>query len=181
MFGDDGRGTTVSRGFYRQAQKLALDVDCSRSEPTTDALPHSFADSKSLSFLHFWTLSIQLTISCVQTFAVGHPVRERGRLVDRDGSFCGSIALDGHFLDPDRTGVLVELILLSECRDAMPGSELCEVEDSCRIAWDLYWVMLIQREEEGMIAERCGLGQIYQTAVNASLEPGPVWKEIVLG
>ena len=46
--------------------------------------------------------------------------------------------------------------------------------------YDLYWAMLIQRDEDGMVAERRGLGQILKTSVAKSIAPGPAWKEILL-
>ena len=44
---------------------------------------------------------------------------------------------------------------------------------------NLFYVMLIQWR--GGIAERKGLGSIWQKAVERSLPPGPKWKEIILG
>lgn len=43
----------------------------------------------------------------------------------------------------------------------------------------LYWVMLIAWEDGD--AERKSLGQIFQNALAASNDPGPVWKEVILG
>ena len=46
--------------------------------------------------------------------------------------------------------------------------------------WKYYWVMLIVRDDSG-IAERRGLGKIYQAALDFCCEPGPEWQEIILG
>lgn len=44
--------------------------------------------------------------------------------------------------------------------------------------WKFYHVLLL--EWNGGIAERRGIGIIYQKAVERTYEPGPLWKEIFL-
>lgn len=65
----------------------------------------------------------------------------------------------------------------------MAGSEMDERDglSAMQEEWDLYWVMLIHWDADGVVAERRGLGQIYQKAVGMSVAPVPSWKEIVLG
>ncbi|KAL8750401.1 MAG: hypothetical protein Q9184_006438 [Pyrenodesmia sp. 2 TL-2023] len=56
--------------------------------------------------------------------------------------------------------------------DTGPGIEYPE-------SWKLYNVMLISWQ--GPLAERRGIGTIYKQAMKNALDPGPVWKRILLG
>ena len=83
---------------------------------------------------------------------------------------------DGYFITEQDLNRAFEFILLSERKDPMPRSELFEEGPSLGTTWNMFWVMLIERDADG-VAERRGTGQIYQKVVNDSLDPGPVWKE----
>ncbi|KAH9481187.1 hypothetical protein JR316_0005707 [Psilocybe cubensis] len=55
--------------------------------------------------------------------------------------------------------------------------------DTARIERPFYWVMLIkwvEEEEEKVVAERCGIGMLFQDCIELVVSPGMVWKEIVL-
>lgn len=45
--------------------------------------------------------------------------------------------------------------------------------------WNLYHVMLIEWRDQ--VAVRKGIGKIYKRAIQYALDPGPVWKSILLG
>jgi hypothetical protein len=93
----------------------------------------------------------------------------------------GSVHLDDDFVDPENLNDLFEFILLSECNDTMSGSALADERGYvCSKKWDLYWIMLLKWDESGTVAERRGLGQVYQDAITTAFEPGPFWKEIIL-
>ena len=148
-------------------------IDTSHTKPTDFITLPRYTTRGNI--LQFWTLSIYLTISQIESPDGRRDIRERGTIVDRNGDFCGSVRLDGYFLDENDLNEPVEFILLSECEDTMPGSEMDERDGWAiqRTEWDLYWVMLIQWDDDGVLAERRGLGQIYQRAVATSLAPGP--------
>ncbi|MCJ1478413.1 hypothetical protein MMC13_007093 [Lambiella insularis] len=157
-------------------------IDTFKREATRSSLPDGlYPPDRQL--LQFWTLSVHLLISHIDSPNGERHVRERGTIVDRDNEFCGSVRLDGYFITKDDIDKPFEFILLSECKDSMPGSELADREGlyTIRREWDLYWVMLLQRDADGGVAERRGLGQIFQRAVGTSVAPGPCWKEIILG
>src|SRR5205085_11575405 len=88
----------------------------------------------------------------------------------------------------------VELIILSELPGSMYPRERDQILSTDGIAdvWtrkgmmkdlsqplELYSVMLIEYVDN--VYERRGLGEILQASVENSLQPGPQWKEIILG
>ncbi|KAK5657236.1 hypothetical protein OQA88_3295 [Cercophora sp. LCS_1] len=133
----------------------------------------------SITTLRFWTLSVHFKVSVIVVAPDGKDVGERADLVDKDGKLVGSVHLDDHFLAADKLEDPFELIVLSETKETQGGSALVDERGYLGDIWDLYWVMLLTRDETG-VAERRGLGQIYQKAVSSSFEPGPQWKEIAL-
>ncbi|KAL8777299.1 MAG: hypothetical protein Q9213_007926 [Squamulea squamosa] len=54
------------------------------------------------------------------------------------------------------------------------GPQMCDGK-----IWNLYNVMLIDRQKQGTV--RSGIGKIYKGAVQYALDPGPLWKPVVLG
>ncbi len=132
--------------------------------------------------LQFWTLSLHFRIREVDK-VVSCDAKNllcRGRMVDRDGKLVGSVHLDDELVTIGQ-GRRAEFIVLSECRDLMGASALEEIRYPVTQDWDLYWVMFLKWDESFKVAERLGIGQILQEAVNTCLEPGAVWKEIILG
>jgi hypothetical protein len=131
--------------------------------------------------LQFWTVTVRLSLSRPHRKVYAEDLTADVR--DRDSKPCGSIFLsDYNILEG---GQPHELLVLSECRYSLERSPISDRKyDSIFMKlnqdlWDLYWVMLITWKDG--IAERRGLGQIYQDAFDRAYPPGPVWKEIVLG
>ncbi|KAK0627595.1 hypothetical protein B0T14DRAFT_139751 [Immersiella caudata] len=119
---------------------------------------------RSYPILNFWTLDVSFNIyinRSLEGWAYG-----RANIV-QGGAFSqpwGYVDIDG-FEETDffeRPGPF-EFILLSQVY---------------RIWTDEYHVMLLEWSDG--IAERRGIGIIEQDAIQHSLDPGPVWKEIVL-
>lgn len=149
-----------------------LDVDTSQTEVSIRLSPDMRLRPYPL--LHFNTLSVRYRLSGAYGTV---------DIVGRDGSICGSMGVDAPV--SARYHESFEFIILSECRygvsalfalDRQEGNRWLEADPDL---FDLYWVMLIVWD--GGIAERRGLGQIYQSKIMKSLPPGPVWKEILLG
>ena len=171
--------------IYRRRQPFnshhCPEIDTYVTVPTLD-LPLGLPLRK-YELLQLWTLSINLKISHVEASPHGREVAERGTLVDRNNVFCGSVAIDDFYLC--ETGGTYEFLVLSECRYGVGGSAITDRNEWDREMiqnperWDLFWVMLIERDEHGIV-ERRGLGQIYQRAISTAVA-GPEWKEIVLG
>lgn len=169
-----------------------IGIDPSETEPTEAiTLPPSRRTSH---LLQFWTLSIHLTMGCIMTGDGKIEILDRALLLDDANRNAGSIALDGHYFTDKDHGKPVEIILLSEVAYQVPNFERYQPrvyrDDDTDLyersiiprdqGYDLYWVMLIQRDEDGIVAERRGLGQILKKSVAHSLAPGPAWKEILL-
>ena len=183
-------------GFSFKDHGCSIDLDPLETEPTEAiTLPSSRRTSH---LLQFWTLSIHLTLARIATrIMTDHgeiEILDRALLVDDGGEFAGSVALDGHYFTEKDYGKPVEIILLSEVAYEVPNFDGYQRRvyryDDMNIyegpvvrrdeGYDLYWVMLIQRDEDGIVAERRGLGQILKKSVAHSLARGPAWKEILL-
>jgi hypothetical protein len=126
--------------------------------------------------LQFWTLAVYYTISDLEVFTA------QAYILDNQQKRCGSIYIDGYedstFLEREGT---FEFIVLSEAREDMSGLSLTGSEypyDSDSDGWKYYQVLLL--EWNGGIAERRGIGIIFQKAVEQSIFPGPIWKEILM-
>lgn len=117
-------------------------------------------------------------------------------LHDKTNTFCGLLTFDVPSSPEDNRSM--ELIVLSELpdskyrREKIRASILPRAADGIADVWtrkermedlsqplELYSVMLI--ENVGDVYERRGLGEMLQTSVEKSLQPGPQWKEIILG
>ncbi|KAF4846576.1 hypothetical protein CGCSCA4_v006065 [Colletotrichum siamense] len=138
--------------------------------------------------LQFWTVSVYFSV----TFSKD---QEAIDILDRNGDYCGyayqnAVATDTHIeeLEP------IELVILSECwksdnRDEQIGryelrkhmSSISANEEYSREFEDRNFFMALWIHWDGDVAERVGIAQIFQAAMEESLEPGPVWKEILLG
>jgi hypothetical protein len=126
--------------------------------------------------LQFWTLAVYFTISDIQVFTA------EAYVLDNQQKRCGSIYIDGYedstFFERDGT---FEFIVLSESRWYLSGAYLKDCEypnDPNSDDWKYYQVLLLEWSEG--IAERRGVGVIFQKAVERSCLPGPVWKEIFM-
>lgn len=125
--------------------------------------------------LQFWTLSMFCRISDVDVFMA------TACLTDSNHKKCGVVWLDGF---EETTFFQIqsqfEIILISEGSWGMglPKFEIDSQAYQVADKWGYYHVMLL--EWQGGIAERRGVGLLCQGAVNYSLDPGPVWKEIFL-
>jgi hypothetical protein len=131
--------------------------------------------------LQFWTLAVYFTISDFSVFIA------EAYIFDRQGTRCGWTCMDG-FEDSTffETKGPLEFIVLSETNveprtnydGGLTLSGLSYPVDSKPNAWKYYYVLLL--EWNGGMAERRGVGVIFQKAVEKSFSPGPTWKEIFM-
>ena len=127
--------------------------------------------------LQFWTVSVFYTITDIDVFEA------TGYLADLNNAKCGFAWLDSFeettFFESKGP---FEVILLSEAcaHDAYQKFDGDFNLDYPEVInqWRYYNILLL--EWQGGIAERRGFGVIFQGAVDNSLAPGPVWKEIFL-
>lgn len=100
------------------------------------------------------------------------------RLLDADDKACGMIIPD--FADHDPTNYPENVIILSEKPpDWTLLSESVDSEAINDTKEIRYWVLLVTWT--GSFYERRGIGEINHSCIASSYEPGPQWKEIVLG
>lgn len=129
--------------------------------------------------LQFWTLAVYYTIADFEIFtAVAY-------ILDNHQRRCGVLTMDSFEEDTFfKSGVQYEFILLSEGMEEFGGSVPLRLGNndyptpSHPDAWKYYHVLVLEWKEG--IAERRGFGIIFQTAVEKSSPPGPVWKEILM-
>lgn len=143
-----------------------------------------FSDS---GLLHFWTLSVRYKLSPGEGLETSSAIRLLG-LDNRLAGFLYHVDDDRHRNQPlPATG---EVLILS-------GSDLTPLMDKSarhmRIVpeqrappseWhnqqNAYNIMMITQDSCG-ISSRFALGLIAKAALRQALEPGPEWKEIILG
>ena len=151
-------------------------VDPMRITPTQD-VPFR-CPVPEYSMLQFWTLAAFYTISDTDEF------RGKGYLLDRNQTKCGIVWFDGYeestfFEQPEP----FEVILLSEASESKHFTELKGVyseNNIKKVDWEWRYYNILLLEWRDGIAERRGIGNILQRAVENSFAPGPVWKEIFL-
>lgn len=180
------RASTDDVGYRRRTSfpaKYGLGIRTTRTQPSHQ-LP---VDLILLPYhsLQFWTMAIFCRIRYYQDTERSW-FKNRFDILDIHGRFCGYLLMDGQAQAlrnwSDRT---LEFALLS--LEGLSGrNSLLDLRsfenDSTQNTYSpdiAFWAMLI--EWKNGIAERRGLGQIYQKALANSFAPGPVWKEILLG
>ncbi|KAI1414331.1 heterokaryon incompatibility protein-domain-containing protein [Hypoxylon sp. FL1857] len=169
---------------YRERRKFQLGTQSTNSGvPIAYTMPSLNLPLQTVSrpypMLQFWTMAGFYTVSKSKLhhdFQLEELEDLRYDVYDARHMPCGFLLTDG--ARPDfQPGRVVELIMLSE--DSMWMNSASFSDDEFGRSGDVYWALYI--EWDGSIAERRGICQIYRSAVEQSLEPGPVWKEIILG
>jgi hypothetical protein len=162
------------RSLFSDGRRISKQLNTRRTMPTEEV---SFSRVPAYPVLQFWTLSVFYTITNINVFTA------TGYLTDLNNDECGFAWLDGfeETIFFESKGPF-EVILLSESLTHQCSEEL-DSHSNGRYPkvvgqWPYYNVLLL--EWQGGIAERRGFGIIYQGAVENSLAPGPVWKEIFL-
>ncbi|KAJ6103375.1 hypothetical protein N7486_005802 [Penicillium sp. IBT 16267x] len=100
-------------------------------------------------------------------------------IVDTKGDWCGSIVLDDKAI-AERQGHMCTFIAMSEAKrftmNECPVWTYYIPKEREESEWDLYYVLLLERNEERGLWERAGLGKVFQAAFR-----GNTWAEIKLG
>lgn len=162
--------------------KYCPGLDASSTTPKLES-DISAPRSPSVTKLHFWTIAAQFMISRIDTAPAGREFGERAIIVDRDCGIIGSVHVDDHFIQLQDLAQPFDFILLSQASETQGGSVLVDERPYVGPGsepWDLYWVMLLKWNDSRTVAERRGIGQIYQKSLASGYAPGPVWKEIIL-
>jgi Heterokaryon incompatibility protein (HET) len=108
----------------------------------------------------------------------GHGL-ERCDIGDSSGDWCGSAVLNSNIIE-SRSGKECQFIAISDAKaftlEECPEWTYYVPKSREESEWDLYFVLLIMRDNEKLIWERVGLGKVFQAAFN-----GCSWDEIKLG
>ncbi|KAH7411488.1 heterokaryon incompatibility protein-domain-containing protein [Cadophora sp. MPI-SDFR-AT-0126] len=136
-------------------------------------------------YLQFWTWSARFRISQqpVNETPLGEGLA-RFDIADRNGDWCGTIVLAHAQSSEIDLRAAHEFIALSEAKnfadEEYDGWTYYQAAERDESEWDLYYVLLIQHDEEE-IAHRIGLGKIYKEAFSRSCQGEQQWKELLLG
>ncbi len=141
-------------------------INTSRTMPAEE--PLILADSlPPYPLLQFYTMVVFLKLGSLDVFA------QKANLVGRDDVGYGNVTLDGFegtsFFESEDP---IEVLLLSE---AIGREGFASGTNS----WGFYNVMIVEWHKG--LAERRGIGLLRKEAIHKSFQPGPQWKEIVLG
>jgi hypothetical protein len=134
--------------------------------------------------LQFWTWRTELNVAIREPSADTAVNNSDSGLcqcdiVDKEGDWCGSIVLGKQWIREQR-GILFQFIAISEAK-AFTEKE-CPVwtyyipKERDESEWDLYYVLLLDRNDERGAWERAGLGKVFQAAFRERS-----WDEIKLG
>ncbi|KAI0380851.1 heterokaryon incompatibility protein-domain-containing protein [Hypomontagnella monticulosa] len=161
---------------YRERRSFQLgDICTTHTTPSPDLAPKTA--NRPYPMLQFWTIAAFYTISKSE---LDEGLEDsRYDVYDMCQQFCGFLLTDGARRDFE-SGRVVELIMLSEEEEVGDGMYASRFDrDEIKQNGGLYWGLYIEWEDG--VAERRGICQVYKTALERSVEPGPVWKEIILG
>jgi hypothetical protein len=173
-------------------------LDTSRTVPAAlSSINPAYSKQK---LLRFYTVTVIMNISSRIPRRISWPERQENdghmlhmtdrapsaALYDVEGCFAGLLIFD--LPESLSWHGKYELILLSDSQNSLfyrmdlpdqhQKNPFVSYQGSEQ-EWRLYWVMLIIWDKG--VAERRGLGQILQSSIKKSFQPGPQWKEIVLG
>lgn len=165
------------RSRFSDGRQTSKQLDTRRTMPTEEV---SFSRVTPVyPLLQFWTISVFYNITNIDVFEA------TGYLTDLDNVQCGFALLDGFeettFFEskgPFEVILLSESCILGLNRYSVKFDSHSKRRYSNASDQTYYNVLLL--EWRGGIAERRGFGHIFQDAVDNSLAPGPVWKEIFL-
>jgi len=135
--------------------------------------------------LQFWTWRTELLVTIRRetqdTWATQlGPGLCRCSVVDRAGDWCGAVVLPFKWIAAGREGVPLMFITLSDAKgltaDECPVWNYYIPKEEDESEWDLYFVMIVDRNRERALWERVAVGKVFQAAFGNA-----VWDEIKLG
>ncbi|KAF4816631.1 Vacuolar membrane-associated protein iml1 [Colletotrichum siamense] len=183
-----------SRRLFRpnsEATRLSGNIETTKPSQrrfTVDHIQYSYP------LLQFWTVTTYFKATVSKEDNSSEIKVVVLDLFDGNGDYCGYVHQNKASTDIHTdNSEPIELILLSECwkplnenekyslLDIQEGIGRCGITENYSKDYEgrsLFWALWIRWDDN--VAERVGIAQIFQTAMEESLEPGPVWKEIIL-
>jgi len=145
---------------------------------------------KDMPYLQFFTWRAFFRVREDQRFsqdAFGKPFL-RYSIEDYKDDWCGTIMLDKFWISKHKPDNTFEFIAISEAKqfddteygvDDWANYIPLERQES---SWDLYYVLLVDRDPNTGISYRMGLGKVFKDAFENSCRPGgKEWREFILG
>ncbi|KAF9884823.1 hypothetical protein FE257_001239 [Aspergillus nanangensis] len=142
------------------------------------------ASLRFMPIIQFWTWRSELHVVIRDANTKG-TIKQSGTglcqcdIVDAEGDWCGSIVLDDRWIRA-RQAHIFTFIAISEAKrftmDECPVWTYYIPKEREESEWDLYYVLLLERNDERGLWERAGLGKVFQAAFRDN-----VWAEIKLG
>jgi hypothetical protein len=138
--------------------------------------------SRTMPILQFWTWTIKLSIKIPDSSEKG--TEEDGlcrcSIVDKRGDWCGSIVVQQSWAAV-RQGSPLTFIAVSDAnsftKKECPAWNYYIPKERDESEWDLYFVLLLQRNRGRACWERMALGKVFQAAFLGEAS----WEEIKLG
>lgn len=142
------------------------------------------SETQYMPILQFWTWRTELHVA-IREPSTESTVKQSNTglcqcdIVDKEGDWCGSIVLDDNWIR-ERQGHIFQFIAISDAKTFT--KEECPVwtyyipKERDESEWDLYYVLLLQRNAPRGLWERAGLGKAFQAAFREK-----TWDEIKLG
>ena len=140
---------------------------------------------RAMPILQFWTWRMELYVNIRSSEGVATASSILGEglcrcdIVDDVGDWCGSIVLSRDWIQ-DREGYPLLFVAISDAKNFT--NDECTVwnyyipKEKDESNWDLYFVLLLDRNQERALWERVRLGKVFQAAFGEA-----VWDEIKLG
>ncbi|XHF98560.1 hypothetical protein AWENTII_002109 [Aspergillus wentii] len=143
----------------------------------------NWSQKKFMPILQFWTWRTELHIVIRDSDMDSTKQSDTGLcqcdIVDKNGDWCGSIVLDEKWIHR-REAHIFSFIAISEAKrftdDECPVWTYYIPKERDESEWDLYYVLLLERNVERGLWERAGLGKVFQAAFREK-----TWAEIKLG
>ena len=156
------------------------------------------ADKQYMPVLQFWTWLTELHVSIRDkrppTESESPLAEERDQItqtkqsesglrqcdiLDKEGDWCGSIILEEDWIEP-QDGHMFHFMAISDAKaftqDECPVWTYYIPKERHESEWDLYYVLLLERNHERGLWERVGLGKSFKIVF-----PENTWREIKLG
>ncbi|KAE8153244.1 hypothetical protein BDV25DRAFT_137150 [Aspergillus avenaceus] len=134
--------------------------------------------------LQFWTWRTELHV-VIRDPTAPSTVKQAGSglcqcdILDKTGDWCGTIVLNDSWIR-ERNEYMFPFIALSDAKgftiDECPSWTYYIPRERDESEWDLYYVLLLQRNQERGLWERVGLGKVFKAAFEERS-----WSEIKLG
>lgn len=187
---DRARTPSEDSSSTKRMQKR-FSFDCTQTQPTALKLStktpvyteDTYYPQPGSGFLQFWTISVQFNLDILSDitddmqFNIVRYGYRYASILGRGGKELGNVMVNPVWLAKNVPG-RHEFILICEGRTERVKKRGDEDKEP---GWKYRTMLIDWKGPEGQWAERVAVGAIEKKDLDEALEPGAVWKEIVLG